>query len=83
MEKIKVELTLTGIKNWLNAVPNYKKKSGKPYTNMDVKAYIDRGHLPSYLGLYKIIKVEKPDTTLKVYDIIKERARIKRPRRVK
>lgn len=52
------ELTLTQLTNWLNERFK-KKKSGKPFTTNDVKAYTVRKHLPRYLGYNRIEKTKK------------------------
>lgn len=52
------ELTLTQLTYWLNDRFK-KKKSGKPFTVNDTKAYVTRKHLPRYLGFNRIEKTKK------------------------
>ena len=67
--KIERNLTLTGIVRWLN--DNYEVKGTcKPFTYSDVQQYITIGHIPMYLGGYRIEKVE--NEYAKLYNIIIE-----------
>lgn len=62
--------TLTSMVEVLNE--KYKqKKSGKPFTINDVKAYITRGYLPKYLCGNNIIeRVNVGEERVKIYKVI-------------
>jgi len=61
------ELTLTQFTVWLN--DRFKnKKSGKPFTINDAKAYTVRNHLPRYLG-YNRIEKSKRIKGVKLYNV--------------
>ena len=53
------DLTLTELTKFLNQNKNFKKLNGQDFTISDVQSYINRGHLPSYMGKNKIILVSK------------------------
>lgn len=76
------DVNLTGLTEWLNE--NFTKLNGKPFTRRDVQSYADRGHLPIYVGGYKIECPPRKHCTIKLYNILCVTiTKIKRPRRVK
>lgn len=63
------DLTLTNLVKWLNE--NHDKKGGTEFQMVDVVAYVRRGHLPFYLGAWKI-ETNNSIAGIKLYNIYKE-----------
>ena len=70
LERGKV-FTLTALANHLSLIYG-DKKSGEKYSAIDCQKYMDRQHLPLYLGGYKLTEIRDDQIGLKLVKIENE-----------
>lgn len=65
------DFTLTALADQLNIIYG-NKKSGEEYSAIDVQKYVERGHLPLYLGGYKLNELRDEGMGIKMVRISNE-----------
>lgn len=65
------DFTLTALAKYLNDTYG-NKKSGQPYTPIDIQKYVTRGHLPLHLGGYVLEDISSEDMGIKMIRISPE-----------